>query len=78
LAVAVAVAYRLVWVASPQPARTREARAGDLKRVRVAAVDSRAEGAASSASSLMPGGIQRAPTGDLEYGRGANEEAAPP
>ena len=78
LAVAVAVAYRLVWVTSPQPARAREPRAGNLKRARVAVVDSRGQGAASSASSLMPGRIQRAPIGDLDHGRGANEEAAPP
>jgi predicted ferric reductase len=78
LAVAVAVAYRLVWVASPQPARAREPRAGDLKRVRLAAADSRGQGAASSASSLRAGGIQRVPAGGLEDGLGANEEAAPP
>jgi predicted ferric reductase len=78
LAVAVAVAYRLVWIASPQPARAREMRAGDLKRVRVAAVESRGRGAATGASSLMPRGIQRAPAGSPEDGRGGNEEGAPP
>jgi len=74
-AVALAVAYRLLDVATFQPARARQPRAGDLARVRVAGVSSPAEVAASSAFVSNSRRIQRAAKrGDEDAGGGEQRQ----
>jgi hypothetical protein len=75
LAVALAVTYRLLQVAGPQPVRARGPRAGDLGEVRVAGMALPAQVAASSASSPEPLGIQRVRNrGDGDGGGGERRQ----
>jgi predicted ferric reductase len=74
-AVAWAVAYRLLRIASPQPIRVREPRAGDLGGVRVARVPSPAQVPAHSAFIFNSLGIQRAiERGDEDGGGGERRQ----